>query len=155
MSRGQRFTMLGIAAVIAAVAIVIALTSGGDDSSENTTATTAADQTQQTGSAGAPSTETTSAPPPKPPEPGVDRIRIENGKPVGGVKDIEVEKGDQVRIAVTSDIAEELHLHGYDISRSVAAGEPGRMSFKANIEGVFELELENSGVPIAQLAVSP
>lgn len=155
MSRGQRFTMLGIAAVIAAVAIVIALTSGGDDSSENTTATTAADQTQQTGSADAPSTETTPAPPPKPPEPRVDRIRIKNGKPVGGVKDIEVEKGDQVRIAVTSDIAEELHLHGYDISRPVAAGETGRMSFKAKIEGVFELELENSGVPIAELAVSP
>ena len=153
MSRGQRLTMLGIAALIAAVAVVIALAGGGDDSDDESTPTTAAQSTPTTTPQGD-TTQTTEAPP-KPPAPEVDRIRIKNGEPVGGVKEIDAEKGDTVRIAVTSDIAEELHLHGYDISREVAAGGTGRLNFKAKIEGVFELELEQSGVPVAELTVSP
>ena len=149
MSRRQRLTLLGIAAVIAVVAVGIALASG-DDSSDETPATTAADQTQPTGSA-----DTTPKDPRQPPPAEVDRIRVKNGEPVGGVKEIEAEKGDHVRIEVTSDVAEELHLHGYDISREVAAGGTGRLNFKADIEGVFELEVENSGVQIAELTVNP
>lgn len=150
MSRGQRLTMFGIAAVIAAVAVVIALASGGDDDKDDAPPSAAAQTTGQS----APDESTTSTPAP-PPKPEVERIRIKNGKPVGGVEEIEVESGDRVRIAVTSDVDEELHLHGYDISRRVSAGGTSRFDFKAKIEGVFELELENSGVKLAQLTVKP
>ena len=153
MSRGQRLTMLGIAAVIAAVAVVIALASGGDDDQDDTSPSTAAQTTGQTTPDA--STTSTPAPPPKPPEPEIERIQVKNGEPVGGVKDIEVESGDLVRIAVTSDVEEELHLHGYDISRDISAGGTGRFNFKAKLEGVFELELEHSGVQIAELTVKP
>lgn len=155
MSRGQRLTMLGIAAVIAVIAVVIALASGGDDSEEDTAPTTAAERTEQASPGDQSTATTTPAAPPKPPAPEVERIRIKGGEPVGGAKDIEVDKGDRVRIAVTSDVAEELHLHGYDISRDVAAGGTGRLNFKAKIEGVFELELEHSGVKIGELTVNP
>jgi hypothetical protein len=33
--------------------------------------------------------------------------------------------------------------------------QPVRMQFKANLEGVFEVELEHRAVPIAQLEVTP
>lgn len=153
MSRGQRLTMLGIAAAIAVIAVAIAIASGGDENAEQAASSTA-DETTQTRS-GAASSPTTQKEPPTPPPPKVDRIRVENGEPVGGVKDIQAQKGDRVRIAVTSDVAEELHLHGYDISRDVAAGSTSRLNFKADLEGVFELELERSGVPIAELTVNP
>ena len=45
-----------------------------------------------------------------------------------------------MRIVVSSDAADEIHLHGYDIEKNAAPGTPARFNFKANIEGVFEIE---------------
>ena len=37
-------------------------------------------------------------------------IVVQGGKPVGGVKDITVNKGQPVRFSVTSDVADEIHI---------------------------------------------
>ena len=55
---------------------------------------------------------------------------------------------------VTSDTAEEIHVHSYDILHSVAVGQPLHFSFTADIPGVFEVELEGSGRLLLQLTVS-
>ena len=55
---------------------------------------------------------------------------------------------------VTSDTAEEIHVHGYDVLHSVAVGQPLHFSFAAEIPGVFEVELEGSGRLLLQLTVS-
>ena len=41
------------------------------------------------------------------------------------------------------------------ISRDVAAGKTERISFKATIDGIFEIEFEHSGTQIASLRVDP
>ena len=76
------------------------------------------------------------------------------------MQEIEAKKGETVRIVVTSDADDEIHLHGYDITRTPAPGKPGRFSFKADIEGVFEIEshvAEDAGREplIATLTVRP
>ena len=43
---------------------------------------------------------------------------------------------------MTSDVADEIHVHGYDLKKDVPAGGSVRFSFPASIEGVFEIELE-------------
>jgi hypothetical protein len=58
-------------------------------------------------------------------------------------------------IVVRSDVADEVHLHGYDISRDVAPGKPAQFKFNASIEGIFEIELEHRAVEIATLTVNP
>jgi hypothetical protein len=40
--------------------------------------------------------------------------------------------------------AEEVHIHGYDIKKELAANETADVSFKATIPGIFEVELEHS-----------
>jgi hypothetical protein len=60
-----------------------------------------------------------------------------------------------VRFTVTSDVAEEVHVHGYDILKEVAPGAPARFRFEATFEGIFEVELERSGEPILELRVEP
>jgi hypothetical protein len=45
-----------------------------------------------------------------------------------------------VVIVVRSDVADEIHLHGYDIEKEAGPGRPARFRFKANLEGQFELE---------------
>ncbi|QNG55901.1 hypothetical protein H6H00_28230 [Pseudonocardia petroleophila] len=67
---------------------------------------------------------------------------------------IAVALGEAVELTVTSDVADEVHLHGYDLSAPVTAGGSATLSFTADIPGVFEIELEESGEPLARLEVS-
>jgi hypothetical protein len=65
-----------------------------------------------------------------------------------------------VRIVVRSDAADEIHLHGYDITRSAGPGQPAQFRFKADAEGAFEMEshvAEDAGRDplVARLVVSP
>jgi len=86
---------------------------------------------------------------------GPVHIRVVGGKPAGGIKDIVVKKGDPARFSVTSDVADEIHVHGYDRLGDVKAGGSVRFEFPAKIEGLFVVELEQRGEQIAQLRVNP
>ena len=81
-------------------------------------------------------------------------IEVADGEPVGGVNRYEVARGETVTIAVISDVADELHIHGYDLHADVEAGGTATVTFDADIPGVFEIELEDSKILIGQLAVS-
>ena len=82
-------------------------------------------------------------------------IRVKGGRPVGGVKDITVRQGEVIRLTVTSDAPQEVHMHGYDIAKDVGPGQPAVFVVPAKINGVFEVELEQSAVQIAKLTVEP
>jgi hypothetical protein len=83
------------------------------------------------------------------------RIVVVNAAPKGGIVRETVDKGDRVVLVVKSDVADEIHLHGYDKSRDIEAGGTVRLPFKATIPGRFEVELEQRGVQIADLTVNP
>jgi heme/copper-type cytochrome/quinol oxidase subunit 2 len=78
------------------------------------------------------------------------------------VREIEVAKGDPIRLDVTPDIPAEVHVHGYEVTKEVEAGQTAKLDFPANAEGVFEVEVhhlvngeEASGVQVAELNVTP
>jgi hypothetical protein len=62
--------------------------------------------------------------------------------------------GSTVALLVTSDVDEEIHLHGYDVEIPVVAGETALLEFTADIPGVFEVELHGSGLRIWNLEIS-
>ena len=66
-----------------------------------------------------------------------------------------VAKGRRVNLVVSSDVADHVHLHGYDVMRDVAPGRPARIAFRATIVGTVEAELEDSGVQIASITTKP
>jgi hypothetical protein len=133
MSRTQRIALVAAALVVAVVAFVIARPD--DDAGSGESARTTPAQTETDGGA----TQPPEAEPP-PAESGVTRIQIRGGSVVGGTKDVEVEAGETVRIVVSADAPDEIHLHGYDITRDAAPGRPARFRFDANLEGIFEME---------------
>jgi hypothetical protein len=112
---------------------------GSDDSGSQTTD----DSASETGTSTAPA------------QPAVQTVRVVNGQPQGGVKRLEYKKGDRIRFKVQSDVADEIHVHGYDLKKDVTAGGSVQFSFAATIEGRFEVELENAGTQIAELEVTP
>lgn len=158
MSRNQRLGYLAIAAVFAVIAVLILASQGDDDDDPPRAATTAATVTT---AAPATTTATTTAPATTTAEPEEPEEPTEPAEPEPTVlqrgKDgrIEASKGDQVRFVVRSDVADEVHLHGYDIAKDVAAGGEVTFSFKADITGIFEIELENAGEPLGKLVVNP
>jgi FtsP/CotA-like multicopper oxidase with cupredoxin domain len=158
MSRNQRITLVVAALAVAVVAFVIARPGGDDEPGQSAATTTAQTKTETgTGEDSAEPQPTTETPPPKP---KVTRIEIKAGTVAGGAKTIEVQKGDTVRIVVSADAPDDIHLHGYDIERTAAPGQPARFRFKANAEGGFEIEshtAEDAGLDplVARLVVAP
>ncbi len=151
-SRGAR---IGVVVVAAAVVIVLFFVLRESDD-EGAGTTSDAEQTTTTEEPDGNAVNPTEEPKPKPPKPDVIKTEIEvaAGQPVGGVQEIEVPKGEDAVITVTTpDTTEHVHLHGYDIFADVAPGQPAKIEFTADIEGVFEMELEDSVVPIAEVTV--
>jgi hypothetical protein len=89
-------------------------------------------------------------------EPPLTTIVVDqSGKPVGGVAEISVNEGEQVRFKVDSGVSDEVHMHGYDIMKDVEAGGSVPFDFPATIEGIFEAELEGRKEQILELRVNP
>jgi ABC-type glycerol-3-phosphate transport system substrate-binding protein len=142
-------------ALLAAIALFLggfALASCGGDGDGEATTTTETETTATTTPETTTTTETTTTEP-EAEKPTVVRIVVVNGAAKGGIVRKSVDKGDRVVIVVKSDVADEVHLHGYDISRDVAAGGTVRIAFRAKVPGRFEVELEQRGTQIADLTV--
>ena len=140
-------TALTIAAT-AAAALLLAGCGGDDTASTTTTAeTTTAETTTETET-----TETTTT---AETTPTTVAIVVSGGKVNGGIQRPKVDQGDHVVIVVTSDVADEVHLHGYDLHADVEAGGKARIPFVATIPGRFEVELEEKGLQLAEITVTP
>ncbi len=86
---------------------------------------------------------------------GEKQIVVRHGMPVGGIQDINVKKGGRVRFTVVSDVADEIHVHGYDFHKDVSQNGSVSFDFPAKIDGGFVVELEKRGEQIAALKVQP
>jgi FtsP/CotA-like multicopper oxidase with cupredoxin domain len=150
VSNGARIGLL-LGTVIVLVLAFVLLSPGDDDESDPATTPTAATTQPPAGDPSA-----TATMPARAPAPAFTTIRVRGGQPVGGLRTITVEKGDRVRIRVSSaNTADEIHLHGYDKYANVAPGRSARFSFEANLEGIFEIELHGTGTQIGKLVVEP
>ena len=162
--------MLVVAALaVAVIAFVIASPGSDDGDGEQAaqTTTTQAETGGETETEVEVETETeteteaeTETEPQPPPEPPVTRVRIKGGQVVGGPKTVEVARGDAVRLVVAADAPDEIHVHGYDITKNAGPGAPARFVFRADLEGVFEVEshvAEDAGRNplVARLVVNP
>jgi hypothetical protein len=81
-------------------------------------------------------------------------INVVNGKPQGGIQKITVKKGQPVRFTVHSDVADEIHVHGYNFHKDVKKGGSVSFDFPATIDGIFVIELESRSEQIASLQVN-
>ncbi len=136
--------------VLTLAAILAALTLAACGSSDDN-----GDKTVENNATTSPSKSTTKGAGAESKKPGVPTIVIRGGEPVGGVRELEYDAGDRIRFQVESDVADEVHVHGYDLLEQVPAGGEVSFDFTAEIEGIFEVELEERAEQIAELRVNP
>lgn len=79
---------------------------------------------------------------------------VQNGR-VTGPESFTTTQDRAVVLRVTSDVADEVHLHGYDHAKEVEAGGTVELQFVADTVGRFELELEGQKFTLGFLEVQP
>jgi hypothetical protein len=81
-------------------------------------------------------------------------VEIAGGQVSGDTGRVPVAEGTHVTLVVTRDVADEVHVHGYDVESELEPGTPAELSFDATVPGVFEVELHESGTVLLTLQVA-
>ena len=102
------------------------------------------------------SQETTSSTTTEPPQTDGQRVEVtvSGGRPDGGVRTKEIELGEEVQLVVTADAADEVHVHGYDLTLPLTPREAATLAFTADKPGSWEVELHDAGNIILEIEVS-
>jgi len=128
---------------------------GSNTPSPVETASTAA---TPTGPSSTPSTQPSPSATPTTPASTADvavNVTIAGGKiSAGGHTVVKAKRGQMVQINGVSDVAESLHVHGYDKTLELKPGKQASLEFKADTKGIFEVETHESGKLVFKLQVS-
>jgi len=137
-------------AASAAVLLLLTACSAGSDTDDPDVAAQAPSATATASATAAPS------PAPSPSPSGtVVEVTYAGGQVTGVGPRVPVKLGEQVVLRFTSDVVEEIHVHGYDLYADLTPGQTEEISFTADIPGSFEVELHEAGRPLFQLRVAP
>ena len=63
---------------------------------------------------------------------------------------MEVPVDSQVRLQVTSDVDDELHVHGFEVEEELEAGRTTTVELTTDQQGVFDVETHESGLLLLQ-----
>jgi plastocyanin len=80
-------------------------------------------------------------------------VQVSGGEVSGDTGRVPVAAGEHVTLVLTSDVADEVHVHGYDLEAELSPGQPTEIAFDATIPGVFEVELHEAGTQLLSLQV--
>jgi plastocyanin len=80
-------------------------------------------------------------------------VQVSGGQVSGDTGRVPVAAGEHVTLVITSDVADEVHVHGYDLEAELSPGQPTEIAFDATIPGVFEVELHEAGTQLLSLQV--
>lgn len=151
--------MLRFTAGLGLVAVTIAC--GGGGAVTTTTEATTTSTTTVTTPASNSSTSTSAAVTTSAPSTTLDdrdevpRIKVEDGVKTEGVDTLSVRVGETVRFEVEADVADEVHVHGFDLHFATVPDQEVLVEFEATAAGIFEVELEGLRLHLLDLEVTP
>ncbi len=143
--------------LVASMLAALLVTGCGDQASDGAggggeTTTAESPSTAPPSTTSPPTTEAAQSP--EPASGTLVEVVVRDGAVEGGVREVRVPLGEEVTLRVTSDVADRVHVHGYDLLVDVAPGEVGELQFVADLPGVWEVELEGAGLDLVALQVS-
>ena len=121
---------------------------GSDDGDGQATATTAAATSTSSATSTSEATTSTAGFSGK-----LIEIKVTGDQVETAERRVTVATGEKVRIRVQSDVADEVHVHSYDLKKDVAPGKPAVIEFTADVPGSFEVELEEAHRKLIDLLV--
>ena len=125
--------------------LLLAACASGSDSASTADSST---MTSGSSSAGIASGE------PNPASPVVEvNVSVRDGKVAPKPHRVDVTQGATVRLQVTSDVDDVLHVHGFDVEEPLEAGHTTTVELTADQPGVFEVETHETELELLQLEV--
>ncbi len=89
----------------------------------------------------------------QPPRVPTARFVVRRGRVVSGPRAGNIYAGFPIRLVVTADVPDELHVHGYGLRRPVVPGRRTVLQFPTVRPGLFVIELERSHIRLMRLFV--
>jgi heme/copper-type cytochrome/quinol oxidase subunit 2 len=130
-----------LAAATATVALSLTGCASGDES------TTSAETTGSSQGSSAPATDKT--------QQVVEvTVSVRDGKVTPKPHTVDVPIGSEVNLQVTSDVDDEVHVHGFDVEEPLEAGHTTTITLHADEKGVYEVETHETELQLLQLEVS-
>ena len=80
-------------------------------------------------------------------------MSIAGGKVSTGSAVVKAKPGQTVRINAVSDVADSLHVHGYDKTLALPAGTPASLELRTDRTGLVEVETHSSHLVLFPLVV--
>jgi plastocyanin len=91
---------------------------------------------------------------PNPASPAVEvNVSVRDGKVAPKPHRVDVTQGATVRLQVTSDVDDVLHVHGFDVEEPLEAGHTTTVELTADQPGVFEVETHETELELLQLEI--
>lgn len=140
------------APALLAVALVVGCSAGtSSDASSSPFAAAPSSSLPVAGTSGGPAPTTPSSA-----VPAVQHLTltVSGDSVTGDTGTVPVQLGQPVELTVTSDVADEVHVHGADVGKAVPAGGTVVLDFVQNAPGRFEVELEKRKRVLTRLQVS-
>lgn len=144
-------------AVVAAASMGFVVTGCGDDeptgSAPSTSAVSSAPMTSEPGS------ESTSVDTAEPTSAAADvslNVTVSDGKVTSDQDRVTLTDGQTLAITVTSDVDDELHVHGFDKEAELSAGVPTTLEVTVDSSigpGIYEVETHESDLLLFQIEV--
>lgn len=88
-------------------------------------------------------------------QPQIFLFTVVDGKRTTGPAVVEVPVNTKISLQVDSDKPDELHVHGYDLSKQIAPGKIQSLNFVADRSGRFAVELHGAHAELTTLQVQP
>jgi plastocyanin len=66
---------------------------------------------------------------------------------------VDLAVGEKLTLTVTSDHADQLHIHGFEIEKDLVAGEPLSVTVTGDQPGVYEVETHHPELRLLKIAV--
>ncbi len=136
--------------VAVALLLLLAACASASDGSPTSSSSGASDSPSSpsgSGSAGIASGE------PNPATPVTVTVAVTDGKVTPKPSRVKIPLGSAVELQVTSDVDDEVHVHGYEVEQPLAAGVTTTIELQADEKGLYEVEMHETGLELLQLEV--
>lgn len=145
-------TTLRYAGCVVLVAGLAACGSGAASTSE--TSSSSASSSASTASSSAPSPSgSSSASSSSSPAQRTVTVTVTGSRVTPAPRTVELAVGETMTLTVTSDHADQLHVHGFDIEKELPAGTPVSVELTGESPGVYEVETHHPELRLLKIAV--
>ncbi len=86
-------------------------------------------------------------------EPVTVSVSITDGKVTPKPSRVKIPLGSTVELQVTSDVDDEVHVHGFDVEKPLDAGVTTTVELQATEAGLYEVETHETELELLQLEV--